>query len=251
MNQFAVAKSGSSENAKLRTTVAKELCSQPIESLTMFNDCGLNDLSNSRMLSYSHTHTPLEESRLGSTSLRSGPGYGGRTTMLLADVLVQRHHELIEWGDVLIDFSLRVLWMKGNGRSWAADGPADGNIDHADSKPLGFQMRSALGYGASWDFVGDIEPLGERQTVVAAMDIWKTQSLSFESEDLIVTFFSDEVAHGGGVVEWMVLPILFCVCVVDPHVVSPSVIKVLVPLNLCLCGVYSGLCAMGDWISTD
>ncbi|GMN37734.1 hypothetical protein TIFTF001_042678 [Ficus carica] len=136
-------------------------------------------------------------------------------------------------------------------RSWAADGPTDGNIDHADNKPLGFQMRLALGYGASWDFVGNSEPLGERQTVVVAMDIRKTQPLSSESEDLIVTFFSNEVAHCGGAIEWMVLPILSCVYVVDPLVVSPGVIRVLVPLNLCLCGVYSGLCAMDDWISTD
>ncbi|GMN27007.1 hypothetical protein TIFTF001_046105 [Ficus carica] len=155
----------------------------------------------------------------------------GARLYVFADVLVQRHNELTEGGDALIGFSLRVLWMKGNGRfpvrSWAADGPADGNIDHADNKPLGFQMRSVLGYGASWDFVGNSEPLGERQTVVVAMDIRKTQSLR------------------------MVLPILSCVYVVDPLVVSPGVIRVLVPLNLCLCAVYSGLCAMDDWISTD
>ena len=81
------------------------------------------------------------------------------------------------------------------------DNIGDGNEDHGDNEPLGFRTRSALGFGADWAFAGDSKPLGKGRMVVAAMDIQKTRSLRSESEDLIVTFFSDEVAHGGGAVE--------------------------------------------------
>ncbi|GMN73561.1 hypothetical protein TIFTF001_053044 [Ficus carica] len=83
-----------------------------------------------------------------------------------------------------------------------ADGARDGNGDHADSEPMGFRTKSVLGFGASWAFVGDGEPLDEGRVVVATtINIQKTRSLRSGSEDMIVTFFSDEVAHSGGAVE--------------------------------------------------
>ncbi|GMN59773.1 hypothetical protein TIFTF001_028865 [Ficus carica] len=50
------------------------------------------------------------------------------------------------------------IWLR-MGIGEVVDSAGDGNRDHADSEPLGFRTRSVLGFGASWAFAGDGEPL--------------------------------------------------------------------------------------------